>query len=608
MEVEALLPKVVCTVMSVDPAGMLRPLAMPSFPGAFVHGLDGLVIGPDVGSSGSAAYLRVPVGVSDIATDPRWAKFKHRALGAGLKASWSYPILSEGGDALGALALYFRESRGPTEAEIALISSCLELCQMALRRDKRVQDRDRRANVDALTGLANRAAFNAALERMPKDEPGAWALLMIDLDNLKIVNDTFGHRAGDALIQVAASRVSRALAPDMTFRLGGDEFAVLIQAPDVLADLDGATKRVFEQLEVAVSCAGHMVVPRATIGGAVFGQSELSAAAVVEAADFALYHAKETGRGGFVRYWPGIGTRITHRRDAIRDVRSALVDDRMDAHYQPIVRLDTGHILGVEALCRMREPGGRLVPARAFREATSDATVAAELTERMLSLIVGDLRRWLDHGVPVEHVGLNVSTADFYTGSLSEKIKRVFGHAEVPLQHLILEVSEDVYLGRGERVVAREIEALRAAGVLVALDDFGTGYASLTHLLEVPVDIIKIDQAFISRLCPEDPSRVIINGLIGIAEGLDIRLMAEGVETKDQADQLWAMGCRYGQGYAFARPADRWTTEMLLREHAQGVEGARPLRPCLAAKDAEHGAAIRSAAPDVLRAHRIAAH
>lgn len=607
VEVEALLPTVACTVMTVDPAGMLRPLAMPSLPGAFVLGLDGLMIGPEVGSSGSAACLRAPVGVTDIATDPRWAKFKDRALGVGLKASWSYPILSEGGDALGALALYFRESRGPTEAEIALISSCLGLCQIALRRDKRVQDRDRRANVDALTGLPNRAAFNAALERMPKDEPGAWALLMIDLDNLKVVNDTFGHRAGDALIQVAAGRVSGALSPDMTFRLGGDEFAVLVQAPDVLADLDGATKRVFEQLEVAVSCAGHMVVPRATIGGAVFGQSELSAAAVLEAADFALYHAKETGRGGFVRYWPGIGTRITDRRDAIRDVTSALADDRIDAHYQPIVRLDTGHILGVEALCRMRETGGRLVPARAFREATSDATVAAELTERMLSLIVADLRRWLDHGVPVGHVGLNVSTADFYTGSLSEKIKRAFGDAEVPIQRLILEVSEDVYLGRGERVVAREIEALRAAGVLVALDDFGTGYASLTHLLEVPVDIIKIDQAFISRLCPEDPSRIIINGLISIAEGLDIRIMAEGVETQAQADQLWAMGCRYGQGYAFARPADRWATELLLRHHGQGTEGARPLRPCLSSASEDHDANMRAVIKDGSPTQRLAA-
>lgn len=158
-----------------------------------------------------------------------------------------------------------------------------------------------------------------------------------------------------------------------------------------------------------------------------------------------------------------------------------------------------------------------------------------------------------------------------------------------------------------ERVVAREIEALRAAGVLVALDDFGTGYASLTHLLEVPVDIIKIDQAFISRLCPEDPSRIIINGLISIAEGLDIRIMAEGVETQAQADQLWAMGCRYGQGYAFARPADRWATELLLRHHGQGTEGARPLRPCLSSASEDHDANMRAVIKDGSPTQRLAA-
>jgi diguanylate cyclase (GGDEF)-like protein len=563
--------------MGVDPAGLLHPIAMPSLPAEYADALDGIMIGPEVGSCGSAAYLRTPVGVVDIATDPRWTRCKDGALAAGLKACWSHPIIAEDGDPIGALALYFRECRSPSEDELAVIQTCLGLCDVALRRDERVRARERRANVDALTGLPNRAAFNAALDSVPCEAAGSWALFMIDLDNLKIVNDTFGHLAGDALIRVAADRIGKAVAPDVTFRLGGDEFAILIQAPAMLADLDGASRRIFEALEVAASCEGHMVVPRATIGGAVFGQTELSAAAVSEAADFALYHAKETGRGGFVRYWPGIGSRITHRRDSIRDVSEALRDGRIEPHYQPVVRLDTGEIVGLEALCRMRTRTGVLVAANEFHEATTDAHVAVELTERMLSSVAWDIRRWLDRDIPVQHVGINVSTADFYTGSIAGKLEKAFGEAGVPLRHLVLEVSEDVYFGRRDRVVAREIAALRDAGVLVALDDFGTGFASLTHLINVPVDIIKIDRSFVARLWPDDPSMVIVEGLIEIARRLDIRIVAEGIETEVQASQLWSLGCRLGQGFAFAQAADRDATELLLRRHAQGVAGATPL-------------------------------
>jgi EAL domain-containing protein (putative c-di-GMP-specific phosphodiesterase class I) len=207
----------------------------------------------------------------------------------------------------------------------------------------------------------------------------------------------------------------------------------------------------------------------------------------------------------------------------------------------------------------------------------TDAHVAAELTARMLEAVANDIKGWLDRGLPVQQVGINVSMADFYIGSVAKKLESAFGRAGASLKHVILEVSEDVYFGRRDRVVAREIEAIRATGVLVALDDFGTGYASLTHLLNVPVDIIKIDKSFIARLWPDDPSMVIVDGLIEIARRLDIRVVAEGIETEGQASQLWSMGCKLGQGYAFARPAGAVTTEARLRRHAQGVPGATRL-------------------------------
>ena len=475
------------------------------------------------------------------------------------------------------MALYFREPRAPREEEKAIISRCAELCEIALRRHERVVDRERRANIDGLTGLPNRGAFNMALASMGCDEPGSWALFIVDLDNLKTVNDTFGHPAGDGLIRAAGERIAAAMSPDITFRLGGDEFAVLVQYPEVLSDLEVGAGKIFAALETPADCDGHAVVPAATIGGAVLTATDASAADVYQKADFALYHAKETGRGGFIRYWPGIGTRITHRRDAIRDVGAALADGRIDAYYQPIVRLDSREVVGVEALCRLRTTTGEIIAAGEFQEATSDVNVAAELTGRMLSIVAGDVRAWLDAGIPFQHVGVNISTADFYAGDLMYKLEQSFGRVGVSLDHLILEVNEDVSMGRRDKVITREIARLRRSGVRVALDDFGTGHASLTHLVSMPVDAIKIDRSFIAQLWPDDPAMVIVQGLIDIARQLDIRVVAEGIETEVQASQLWTMGCVLGQGFEFSRAIDRTAMTMLLRRHAQGVNGAVPL-------------------------------
>ncbi len=582
LNLEKLLPGVACSILTVDRAGLIHPLAAPGLPATYSLALDGLMIGPEVGSCGTAAYRRAPVVIEDIERDPRFARFYPMLERPDLRACWSFPVIDAMGQVVAVLAIYAPEHRSPTQPERDLAQGCVELCGTALRRQERIIDRERRATIDALTGLPNRQAFNAALANIACEEPGSWALFVLDLDNLKVVNDTFGHLAGDDLIRAAARRLSQAMAPDVAFRLGGDEFAVIVQSESALADLDSAAASIFRLLDSPAVCDGHSVVPRATIGGAVLSHDQATAVAVNEAADFALYHAKETGRGGFVRYWPGIGTRITLRRDAIRDVAEALAEERIEAFYQPIVRLDTGKIIGLEALCRMRAADGSMIDARHFQDATSDAHVAAEMTRQMVDAVARDMVYWSDLGLSLQHVGVNVSTADFYTGSLAVKLKEAFERTGAPLDRLVLEVTEDVYLGRRDQVVAREIAALRAAGVKVALDDFGTGYASLTHLLHVPVDIIKIDQAFVARLRPGDPSQIIVDGLIDIVRRLGMEVIAEGIETSAQARQLWTMGCKFGQGFAYSRAIDREAIVTLLRNHAEehDVTGLHPSRHC----------------------------
>lgn len=577
-------PGVRCSVLRVDRSGLLHPLAGSSFPSEYSAMLDGLMTGPLVGACGSAAYLKRPVATTDIANDSRWTGFKEHVLALGLKACWSSPIFNSEGIVLGTFALYFTETRGPSAHEMEIVGSCTSLCAIALERHERVAERERGAYIDALTGLPNRASLDVAMERLSCAQPG-WAVLIVDLDNLKTINDTFGHAAGDALLKVVANRLAESVAPDRMFRMGGDEFAVILQQAGTATTIESAAQHILDTLAVPAACDGHMILPRATIGGAVLSDDDANAKSVHQHADFALYHAKETSPGGFIQYCPGIGSTIKTRIEVIRDVGAALMEGRIDAFYQPILRIDNRAIVGMEALCRLRRPNGEIVSAAAFHQATSDVSVASHLTERMMAIVAADARSWLEQGIPLQHIGINISSADFHSGTLYGRLEAAFGRENVPLKHIILEVTESVYLGQRDPIVAREIKALRAHGLRVALDDFGTGFASLTHLLTVPVDIIKIDKSFIDRLGLGDPSLAIVEGLVDIAEKLDIRVIAEGIENEVQASMLLEIGCQLGQGYLFSQAVSRQIATGLLARFAQPVGNAKgAVDPIIASK------------------------
>jgi diguanylate cyclase (GGDEF)-like protein len=390
----------------------------------------------------------------------------------------------------------------------------------------------------------------------------------LDVDNLKIVNDTFGHQAGDDLLKIVAARLAKSVVPHATYRLGGDEFAVLIQGGDV-ANTAAIAARVRDGLILRANCDGHSVIPTATIGLASVAFGDANVEAVRRHADFALYHAKETDRGGFVDYNPQLGSTMSNRAGAIRDVTLALEELRIDAYYQPIVRLDSRAIVGVEALCRLKTPDGEVVSAASFHEAMSDARIASQLTRRMMAIAASDVRKWLDLGIPFQHVGINISSADFHGGNFEHDLCAAFEHENVSLKHVIVEVTESVYMRRQDQIAVRVIESMRDKGVRVALDDFGTGFASLTDLLSVPIDVLKIDKSFVDGLTQGEASAIIVEGLISIASKLGIRVIAEGVETEAQALCLKEFGCTLAQGYLFSRAVHRDEATAILLQSAQ---------------------------------------
>jgi diguanylate cyclase (GGDEF)-like protein len=569
LEAEKLAPGCICSILTVDQAGALHPLAGPSLPAHYSAALDEVIVGPNCGSCGTAAYRGEPVTVVDIETDPLWADYKALALPIGLRACWSSPIFGRNGRVIATFAFYYGARRGPSATEKRIVAACLNLCAVALERDETERENHRLAYFDSLTGLANRASFNAAMTQAQLRTPGSFALLLIDVDRLKLVNDTLGHAGGDDLIREVGARIAASVAPYSAYRVGGDEFATIIAGEGAGAQIETVASRILEANKLPAICGGHALQPTVTIGAASFDEAPTTVEELRQNADFALYHAKEKGRGGVVRFSRGLGTTITQRFHAISSVCAALDEDRLEAHYQPVVRLDTREIVGVEALCRIRGREGEVSPASSFQQAMTDATTAARITERMLTAVAGDVRRWLDAGIPFQHVGINVTVGDFQRGDLEERIATIFERSGVPLRHVILEVTESVYMGDADLLVAEAVKALRARGLLVALDDFGTGYASLTHLLTFPVDIIKIDRSFVAGLCPGAASAAIVEGLIEIARKLGMRIVAEGVETERQAKELQALGCRLGQGYLYAPPCGFEEATSLLKRLSQ---------------------------------------
>ena len=579
LRAEAIAPGVICSVMTIDEQRRLVALAAPSLPASYAQAVTGVPIGPRVGSCGTAIFRGEPVCVTDIATDPLWQGFESLALPLGLRACWSSPITARDGRVVGSFAFYYDRPRGPDEVERRIVATCVHLCAIAIEHEEVRARNHRLAYFDTLTGLPNRASFNDAINRMIAAQAPDFGLMLIDIDHLKITNDTMGHAAGDALIAAVGTRIRAVVGEAMACRIGGDEFAVLLPQGTRAAQMRAIACSILAAMAAPLEHDGHGIIPSVTIGAALAGEDGRDSVTLRQNADFALYHAKETRRGGYVRFKDGLRTLMTQRLQTRRDVDLALTEGRIVTYYQPVVRLDTDEIVGVEALARMRMPDGRIASAGEFQDALDDPKVAQRITGQMLATVAADMAAWQKAGVPFEHVGINVTSADFEKGDLVQRIVRAMERTGASPRQLVVEITERVFMGGRKDGVARTIEALRERGIGVALDDFGTGFASLTHLLDFPIDIIKIDRSFIAAAQQSTKSSVIVEAMVGIAHRLGMRIITEGIETQAQAEWLQSMGCRLGQGFLYAQALPAGFVAELLQRFGPRLDRAeRPLR------------------------------
>ncbi|MEC5325063.1 putative bifunctional diguanylate cyclase/phosphodiesterase [Aurantimonas sp. A3-2-R12] len=566
--VEALTPDIACSIIAVNEKQRLRSNAGPSLPTQYRDLLarlpDDWLDRTEFVTGGNPA--RDPEETTNVRPRPP----SELALPSGWAASWSSAVKAPTGQLVALFTMYFHTERSPSRQERMVAETCVRLLRIGIDRWHLQQRNQQLRRYDQLTNLQNRRRFNAVIESKVADESRSFALLLVEIEHLKTINHTMGHVVGDQVLREVAARLERvASISASTFRIGGDEFAVLADDIADHAELRDFASRILDAMHDLFQCRGNTIAPQVTIGGVVREMDGDSPDLLHQNADFALLHAKETHRGGYVAFEPGLRTSVMRRTETIREIALALTEHRIVTYYQPIVRLDTEQIVGLEALARLRTKDGRIASAGEFADAFTDPHVADRLTNQMLSQVAADIRTWLDDGIPFQHVGVNLAMSDFRHRNLDQTICAAFDAQQVSLQHLVLEVTETVFMDGPNHDVARAVTRLRDKGMLVALDDFGTGFASLTHLLSFPVDVIKIDKSFIDRLLTDAPSRVIVEALIDISAKLGMRTVAEGIECAAQAKRLSELGCRLGQGFHFARPADAARTTALLQQRAQ---------------------------------------
>lgn len=416
-----------------------------------------------------------------------------------------------------------------------------------------------RARHDGLTGLLNRTSLKDQIDLEVARSVAAattGAVLMLDLDNFKLINDTLGHDAGDAVLKSVASSLAEVLDPRCSVaRLGGDEFAIIL--PEI-ADLDAVryiVEAVLERLGRPIEYNGRTLNARASIGAALLPKHGRSAAELLKHADIALYAAKAFGRGGYVMFVPSMGGPIRRRAAAAAMVRAALAENRVESIYEPMVELHSGRLLGFEAKLQLRLPDGSAMDPVAITPVYDDVELAQQLGGRILTRVTEDARSWRNAGLAVTRIAVNASAAEFRAGDYAERFLARIAQFDLPASLFEIEIAETVFAGRGTDYVASALAKLSAAGVRVSLDAFGTGPASLSHLKRLPVSGIKIDQSFVEAVESDAGDSAIVRAMIGLANGFGISLGADGVTTLGQAQTLRNLGCEVGQGMLFGAAA-----------------------------------------------------
>lgn len=431
------------------------------------------------------------------------------------------------------------------------------------------------ADHDVLTGLPHRGVFQKRLEttmRAAKRTGTRVALMLVDVDHFKQINDSLGHDVGDALLCSFASRLRTVTrATDTVARLGGDEFGVLLSGIGPDEEVAGIVRSLNDRLQKPMGHRGRQVDCRASIGLAIYPDHADTPECLTKCSDLALGEAKRT-RGCVEKFRPSLAAEFEKETQMLAIARRGVEGQHIVPHYQPKIDLASGALVGFEALVRCNRIGGTPILPGMFAVAFADRELAAAISRQVLARVLDDVHRWVADGLAFGHVAINTCAADFSSDDFADRLFDGLDSRGLHPRMIEVEVTEGIFLGRGAHHVARALTMLSERGVRIALDDFGTGYASLTHLKQFPVDVLKIDRSFVEGIGKNPDDTAIVRALIGLGSSLGIETVAEGIETSAQAAFVQSHGCDIGQGFLFSAATPSELVPKIISRFAQ--------RPC----------------------------
>jgi diguanylate cyclase (GGDEF)-like protein len=517
-----------------------------------VAALDGLVASRSGPGSARAVAHELPDYTDDIRQDAGWAGLVEVTDRAGYRACWSIPVLSMAGrGTLGAIDVFRPVPGQPAVRETRVLLMAARLAALALDHDDQTAELTWRATHDPLTRLPNRTLFSERL--VAATSAGPVAVVFVDLDRFKLVNDTLGHAFGDLLLQAVSGRLHAAVtAPSTVARFGGDEFTVLVPGvddPEVALDVAHALLASI----VGPYRIGEQTVTIGASAGVALGPVGIDdPAALVRDSDSALHHAKRRGRGRVELFDEALFAAASARVAVERDLREGLSGGLLHVAFQPVVRLSDGAVVGAEALARLSRPDGSAVSPADFIPVAEETGMIDALFDAVIAeacRVAVDCER-ADHPIIV---WVNLSPVQLGDPDLLDRIGRALSFSQARPGHLGLEVTEQAILPDLDQATDR-LSALAAAGLHLAVDDFGTGHSSLGYLQRLPVDTVKLDRSFVAPAAGDDRSRAIVTAVVELAAALGLRCVAEGVETASQLSAVAATGCDLAQGFHLARP------------------------------------------------------
>ena len=548
-------PGMRCSMLELQDGKLLHGGA-PSLPKEYCDAVHGLKNGPNVGSCGTSTYTGQRVLVEDIETDLKWSEIKHVALRHGLRCCWSEPIKHSSGKVLGAFGMYYNHPALPNEEELNDLKSAARLAGLVMERDQAQKRIRELAYTDELTKLASRAHFYQNVEeeiKISKRHNRRFGLLYIDLDDFKSVNDSLGHDAGDMLLKEIAMRleeVSREI--DFVARLSGDEFCILVIDVDDDYAAAHVAQRCLDAISKPIELSARKFTPTCSIGIAHYPNDGADLSTILKAADTSLYAAKERGKNQYSFYNPELTYKAEYRFRVEQYLREAIENQQLALVYQPQLNINTGEIIGVEALSRWSHPRLGQVSPTEFIAIAERIGMIKPLTEWVLRTACNQAVAWKNAGFPALRMAVNISPNHFLDKDFVSLIKHVIDETGMEPAELELEVTESVVQTDPQNLsVFRDLKDL---GVLLAIDDFGSGYSSFASLKHLTVDCLKIDKYFISDMLVDSKSQLLIGFMIEMGHNLENGIIAEGVETVEQCHMLKELGCETVQGYLISKP------------------------------------------------------